>query len=74
MEAIASSKDERDMIHSLIGDDAQTIINVIDEVRLHLFMVIEIDIDASCRLGTGFTRYPGMGTGEMPPIVVQDMR
>ena len=70
MEAIASSKDERDMIHSLLRDDTQTFIDVTDEARF-TFVLDEIDIDPFCQLGARFTRHPGMGAKEMPPIVVQ---
>ena len=37
MEAIASSKDERDMTYTLLRDDAQTFIDVTDEARYSSF-------------------------------------
>jgi len=37
MEAIASSKDERDMAYTLLRDDAQTFIDVTDEARYSSF-------------------------------------
>jgi len=33
IEAIFSSKEEHDMIHGLLGADAQTFIDIIDEAR-----------------------------------------
>ena len=37
-------------------------------------LLIEIDIDAVCRLGTGHTRYFAPDPREMSQIIVQDVR
>ena len=57
VEAIFSSKDEGDAIRCLLADDAQIFIDVIDEVRFifahRVILLIEIDVDTLCRLGSG---------------------
>ena len=77
IEAIFSSKDEGNTIRCLTGDDAQTFVDVIDEVRStpthHCESMIEIDIDTFCRLGTGKARSSAMDPKDMSQIVVQDM-
>lgn len=52
VEAIFSSQDEGDTIDRLRGDNAQKLIDVMDEVRFALFVVtnlpVEIDTNAFC--------------------------
>jgi len=52
IEAIVSTEDERDAICSLARDDAQTLIDVIDEVRSTSVPVIRIGMETVCWLGT----------------------
>ena len=55
MEAIFSSKDEGDIMHCLHGDDAQTFVDVIDEVRSTFVRISQSKVDTNtfCRSDTG---------------------
>ena len=59
VEAVFSSKNEREIIRSLSGDNAQTFVDVIDEARCTFghhrdTRLIDVDIYTFCRLGTGW--------------------
>jgi len=75
IEAIFLNKDENDMVGSLCGDEVQTFVDVIDEVRFTLFLIVE------CGQLNQHQRYVGAGpvgpfatdAQEMYQIVVQDL-
>ena len=75
IEAAFLSKDECDTIRGLLGADAQSFIDVIDEARSTFFAIVNllIEIDAFCRLGTGQGRPFAMGPKEMSKIIVQNV-
>ena len=73
VEEIFSSKDAGDAVRSLIGDDVQTFIDVIDEARrtfAHANLLIGIDIDMSYRPGAGHARSFAEDPKEMSQIIV----
>ena len=78
IEAVFSSTNEGDAIRRLCGDDAQTFINVVDEVHsvpfsFYEIRLIEIDIGAFCRLGVGWARPFTMDPKEIFKVVVWDV-
>ena len=78
IEAVFSSTNEGDAIRRLCGDDAQTFIDVVDEVHsvpssFHEIRLIEIDIGAFCRLGAGYTRPFTTDPKEIFKVVVRDV-
>ena len=67
------------MVRCLCGDDAQTFIDVVDEVRSvfsphRRVLLVEIDIGTFCRPGIRQARSFVTDPKEMSQIVVQDVR
>lgn len=77
IEAVFSSKDASDTIRSLLGDDAQIFIDVMNEVYTAPLIIANpltgTDIGTLCRLGSGQARSFVTDPGEMSQIVVQDV-
>jgi len=78
IEAIFSGGDEGDAIGCLCRDDAQTFIDVIDEVRLAFarrrdIPLIELDIHTFHRIGAGQRQSFAPNQEEVPQIIVQDV-
>ena len=76
VEAVFSSKGEREIVRSLSGDNAQTFVDVIDEARSTFgrhrdTRLIDVGIYTFCRLGTGWDRPFVTDPKEMPQIVIQ---
>lgn len=74
IEAIISSKDERDAIDGLLPADAQNFIDVVNEVRFHSLILVEIDIDVLRLLGIRQTRSCATDQEAMPQVIVQSVR
>ena len=77
IEAIFLSKDGGDTIRCLLGNDAQTFIDVIDEACPIFFtiadLLIRIEIGAFCWLATRYARSFAIGTKQGSQIVVQGL-
>jgi len=78
IEAIFSGEEEGDAIGCLCRDDAQTFIDVIDEVRLAFarrcdIPLIELDMHTFHRIGAGQRQSFAPDQEEVPQIIVQDV-